>query len=156
MIAYLCQCCSFARSCPTLLNPVDCSMPGFPVPHHLPEFAQIRVHWISDASQLFHPLLLSSPSAFNLSKHWCLFQWVSCPHQVAKVLELQLQHQSFQRVFRVGFLYYWLVWSPCFPRDSQESSPAPQFESINSLALCLLYCSTLTSVHDYWKDHSLN
>ena len=78
-----------------------------------------------------------------------LFQWVSSSYQVAKVLELQLQHQSFQWIFRVDFLWGWLVWSPCCPRDFQESSPAPQLESINSLVPNLLYGPTLTSVHDY-------
>ena len=73
-----------------------------------------------------------------------------CPsHQVAWVLELQ--HQAFQWIFRIDFFKDWLVWSPCCPRNSWESSPAPQFESINSLALSILY--GLTSVHDYWKDH---
>ena len=72
-----------------------------------------------------------------------LIQWVSSSHQAAKVLELQLQHQSFQWIFRVDFLYNWLVWSPCCPRDSQESSPAPQFESINILVLGLLMSQVL-------------
>ena len=82
------------------------------------------------------------------------FQWISSFHQVAKVLELQLQHQSFQWIFRVDFLQDWLVWSPCSTRGSQESSPTPQFESINSSALSLLYSPTLTSIHDYLKNHS--
>ena len=73
---------------------MDCSMPGFPVLHHLPEFAQTRVHWVGDAIQPSHPLLSSYPPALNLSQHQGLFQWVSSSHQVAKVLELQLQHQS--------------------------------------------------------------
>ena len=103
-----------------------------------------------------HPLLSPSPpAALNVSQHQGLFQWVGSPHQVAKVLELQLQHQSFQCVFRVDFLYHWLIWSPCCSRDSEESSPAPQFESINSLVLSLLHCPTLTPIHDYWKNHSL-
>ena len=76
--------------------------------------------------------LILSPPAFNLSQHQDLSCWVGSSHQMAKVLELQLQHQSFQWIFRVDFLQDWLVWSPCCPRDSQESSPAPQFESINS------------------------
>ena len=106
-------------------------------------------------SRRCHPALSpSSPSAFNLSHHQGLFQWVSLSHQVAKVLELQ--HQSLQRVFRVDFLKDWLVWSPCCPGDSQESSPAPQFESINSPALCLPYCPALTSTCDYWKKHNLD
>ena len=75
---------------------------------------------------------------------------------VGKVLELQLQHQSFQWIFRVDFLQDWLIWSPRSPRDSQESSPIPQFKSISSLALSLLDSPTLTSVHDYWKNHSFD
>ena len=72
---------------------------------------------------------------------------------MAKELELQLQHQSFQWIFRVDFLWDWLVWSPCGPRDSQESSPTPQFKSINSSAVCLLYGPTLTSMYDYRKKN---
>ena len=146
---------SVAQSCPTLCDPMDCSMPGFPVHHHLPEFTQTHVHWVSDAIQLSHPLLSPSP-AFNLSQHLGLFQWVSSSHQVIKVLELQLQHQSFQWIFRTDFLWGWLVWSPCSPRDSQESSPTPQFKSINSSALSFLHSPTLTSIHDYWENHSLD
>ena len=71
---------------------------------------------------------------------------------MAKVLELQLQHQSFPWIFRVDFLWDWLIWLLCCPRDSQESSPAPEFESINSSLLSLLYGPTLTSIHDYWKN----
>ena len=131
---------------------MHCSIPDLPIPHHLLKFAKVHVHWVGDAIQLSQPLLPSSPPAFNLSQHQGLFQWVSSLYQVAK--ELEFQHQSFQWIFRVDFLYNWLVWSSCCPRDSQESSPALQFKSINSLALCLLYGLTLTSVHDYWKDHS--
>ena len=109
---------------------MDCSTPGSPVPHHLPEFAQIYVCWVSDAIQPSHPLSSPSPPAFNLSQHQGLFQWVSSLHQMAKVLELQ--HQCFQWIFRTDFLYDWLVLSPCSSGDSQESSPAPQLESINS------------------------
>ena len=87
-------------------------------------------------------------------QHQGLFQWVSSLHQVAEVLELQFQHQSFQWIFQIDFLQDWLIWSPCCLRDYQESSPAPQFESINSLALSLLYGPDLTSIHDYWKKHS--
>ena len=76
-----------------------------------------------------HLLSSASPTAFNLSQHQGLFQWVSSSHQVAKVLELQLQQQCFQWIFRIDFLYDLLVWSPCSPRDSQESSPTPQFKS---------------------------
>ena len=84
------------------------------------------------------------------------FQWGGSSYQVAKVLELQLQHQSFPWIFKFDFLQGWLVWSPCCPRDSQKSSPAPQFESLNSLALSLLYGPALTSMHDYWKNDSFD
>ena len=83
------------------------------------------------------------------------YQWVSSLHQVAKVLEFQLQHQSFQWIFRTDFLKDGLVGSPCSPRDSQESFPTPQFKGISSLVLNFLYSPTLTSIHDYWKNHSL-
>ena len=82
---------------------MDCSTPGFPVLHCLPELAQIHVHWVGDAIQLSHPLLPPSPPALNVSQHQGLFQWVSSSHQVAKVLEFKLQHQSIQCVFRVDF-----------------------------------------------------
>ena len=92
--------------CQTLCNPMNCSMPGFPVLHYLLEFAQSPVHWVGDTIQPSHPLLLSSP-AFNLSQHQGLFQWVSSSHQVANVLELQ--HQSFQWIFGlISFRTDWL------------------------------------------------
>ena len=95
---------SFAQSCPTLCNPMDCSTPGFPVCHQLPECTQTHVHWVGDAIQPSHPLSSPSPPAFNPSQHQGLFQWVSSSHQVAKVLELRLQHQSLQWIFRTDFL----------------------------------------------------
>ena len=109
-----------------------------------------EVHWISDAIQSsvipFSTCPWSFPLALNLSQHQGLFQWISCLYQVAKTLELQ--HQSFQWIFRADFFLNWLVWSPCCPRDSQKSFPAPQFESINSWVLSLFYGPTLTSIHD--------
>ena len=147
---------SVAQSCPTLRDPVDHSMPGLPVHHQLPESTQTHLHWVTDAIQPSHPLLSPSPSAFNLSQHQGLFKWVSSLHQVAKVLEFQLQHQSFQWTLRTDLLQNGLVGSPCSPRDSQEPSPTPQFKSINSLALSLLHSPTLTSIHDYWKNHSFD
>ena len=103
-------CCSAAQSCLTLYDPVDCSTPGLPVHHHLPELAQTQVHWVCDAIQPSHPLSSPSLPAFNLpqqqglSQHQGLFQCVGSSHQVAKVLELPLQHQSFQRILRVDLL----------------------------------------------------
>ena len=97
-------CCSVTKLCLTLLNPMDCSTPGFPVLHYLLEFSQTHVHWVGDAIQPSHPLSPPSPPTFSLSQHRGLFQWVSSSHQVAKVLELQCQHQSFQWIFRTDFL----------------------------------------------------
>ena len=77
---------SVTQLCPTLCNILDCSMPGFPVHHQLPELAQTHVHWVSDAIQQFQSLSSPSPSALNLSQHQGLFQWVSSSHQVAKYL----------------------------------------------------------------------
>ena len=95
---------SVAQSCLTLYDPMDCSTQGLPVHHQLPEFTQTHVHWTGDAIQPSHPLSSPSPPAFNPSQHQGLFQWVSSSHQVAKVLEFQLQHQSFQWIFRFDFL----------------------------------------------------
>ena len=147
---------SLAQLCPTLCDPMDCSKPGFPVHHQLPELAQTHVHWVGDVIKPSHSLSSPSPAAFNLSQHQGLFQWLSSSHQVAKVLELQLQQQSFQWIFRTDFLYNWLVWSPCSLRDSQESSQTLQLKSINSSVLSFLYGPTLTSIHDYWKNHSFD
>ena len=128
---------SVAQSWPALCNPMDCSMPGLPVYHQLLEFTQTHVHWVGDAIQPPHPLSSPSPPTFNRSQHQGLFKWVSSSHQVAKVLEFQLQHPSFQWTLRTDLPKDRLVVSPCSPRDSQESSPTPQFKSINSSVLSL-------------------
>ena len=149
VLGLLCRsCCLIAQLCPTRWDPINRSTPGLAVHQQLPEFTQTHVHWVSDVIQLSHPLLSPSP-AFNLSQHQG--QWVSSLHQVVKILKFQLQHQSFQWIFRTDFLEDWLVESPCSPRDSQESSLAPQLESISSSALSLLYDPTLTFVHGYLK-----
>ena len=138
---------------------MDCSRPGFPVLFCLLGFAQIHVHWVCGAisisssasapfclqsfpasesfpmNQLFHQVAEALEVQLqHQSSQWIfsLFKWVRSVCQVAKVLEFQLQHQSFQWIFRTDFLQDWLVWSLCCPRDSQESSPTPQFRSINS------------------------
>ena len=121
--------------------------------HCLLEFAQTHVQWVGDAVQPPHPLLPPSPPALNLSQHQGLFQWVSSSQQVAKGLELQLQQQFFQWIFKFDILFDWLVWSPSSPRDSQESSPASQLKSINSLVFSFLYGPALTYIHDYWRNH---
>ena len=107
-----------------------------------------------------HPNISSSVIPFSSCpqplQHQGFFQWVNSLYEVAKVLEFQLQHQSFQRTPRTDFLQDGLVGSPCSPRDSQESSPTAQFRSINFSALSFPHSPTLTSIHDHWKNHSLD
>ena len=111
-------------------------------------------------SRWCHPAISSSVDPFsscpNPSQHQSLFQWVNSSHEVAEVLEFQLSHHSFQRTPRADLLQNGLVGSPCSPRDSPVSSPTPQFKSINSSALSFFHSPTLTSIHDYWKNHSLD
>ena len=132
---------------------MDCSMPGFPVHHQLLEPTQSHVHHVGDAIPPSYSLSFPSLPTFNLSQHQGLFKWVSTVYQVAKVLEFQ--HQSFQWIFRTDCLLDGLVGPPCSPRVSQESSPAPQFKSINSLALSFLYSPTLMYICDYWKTTTM-
>ena len=99
---------SGAQSCPTLCNPIDCSTPGLPVHHQLLEFTHTYIYWVSDAIQLSHPLSSPSSPIFCLSQHQGLFKWVNSLHQVIKVLEFQLQHESFQWTFRTDLLMDWL------------------------------------------------
>ena len=153
---YSVQFSSVAQSCLTLCDPMNCTTPGLPVHHQLPGFTQTHVHRVSDAIQPSHPLSSPSPPAPSISQHKSLFQWVNSSHEVAKVLEFQLQHYSFQRNPRADLLQNGLVGSPCSLRDSQESSPTPQFKSINSSALSFLHSPTLTSIHDHRKNHSLD
>ena len=135
-----------------LCDPMNRSTPGLPVHYQLPESTQTHVHWVGDAIQPSHPLSSPSPPALTLSQHQGLFQWVSSSHQVAKVLEFQLQHQSFQWTPRTDLLWDGLDGSPCSPRDSQESSPTLQ----NSSALSFLHSPTLTSIHNHWKNHNFD
>ena len=134
---------SVTQSCPTLCDLMNCSTPSFPVHHQLLEFTQTHVHRVGNAIQPPHPLLFPFPPASNSSQHQGLFQWVNSSHEVAKLLEFQLQHQTIQWTLRTDLLQNGLVGSPCSPRDSQESSATPQFKIINSLALSLFHeCST--------------
>ena len=149
----LCCWCSVASSCPTFctLRIVACqaslSLTISECPRSCP------LHWWC------HPTISSSVTLFSLCPQCSpaseLFPMSQLFNQVTRMLELQLQHQSFQWVFRIAFLWDWLIWSPHCPRDSQESSPAPQFEGINSLVLCLLYSPVLRAVCVPWEDHNL-
>ena len=122
-------------------------MPGTSVLHYHPEFAQIHVTeslMLSNHHIFCHPLLFL-PSNFPALGSFPMSQLFASGGQ----------HQSLQWIFRTDFLLDWLVWSPCSPRDSEESSPIPEFKSINSLVLSFLYGPTLTSIYDYWKNCSL-
>ena len=146
---------SVAQSCP-LFATLGLQYSRPPVHHQLSEFTHAHVHWVGDAIQPSHSLSSPSPPALNFSQHQGLFKWVSSLHQMAEVLEFQLQHQSFWWTLRTNLLEDGLGGSPCSPRDSQESSATPQFKSINFLALGFPYSPTLTSIHYYWKNHSLD
>ena len=118
-------------------------------------YSKLMSIWVGDAIQSSYPLSSCSPPAFSLSQHQGLFKWVSSSHQVAKVLvsaSVSILPMNIQDWFPSD----WLVGSPWSPRDSQQSSPTPQFKSINSLVLRFLYSPTLTSIHDHWKNHSLD
>ena len=145
---------SVTQVCPILCNSMDCSMLGFPVHHQHLELAQAHVRWVGDAIQTSHPLSLPYPPAFNLSLaagSLPMNQFFASSGQStgvsASVLPMNIQH---------WFPLELTDWSPCHPRDSQESSPTPQLKSINSLALSFLYSPTLTSIHDYWKNRSFD
>ena len=125
---------SVAQSCLTLCDPMNHRMPGLPVHHQLQEFTQTHVHLVGDAIQPSHPLSSPCFPAPNPSQHQGVFKWVTSLHQGAKVLEFQPQHQSFQWTPRTDLPQDGLFGHPCSPRDSQESSPTPQFKSINSSA----------------------
>ena len=129
---------SVAQLCLTLRDPMNCSTPGLPVHHQLLEVTQTHIHWVSDAVQPSHPLSSLSPPALNSSQHQNLFQWVNSSHEVAKVLELQLQHQSFQRTsFRMDWLDLLAVQGTLKSLLQHHTSKAS-----------ILQCS--------WKNHSLD
>ena len=142
---------SVAQLCPTLCNPLDCSMPGFPVNQQLPEPAQTHVHRIGDAIQPSHPLSSPSPPALYLSQHQGLFQWVSS-YQVAKYWSFSFSISPSDEY--LGLISFRMDWLDLLAvQRTQESSPTPQFKNINYLALSFLYSPTLIFIHDHWKKH---
>ena len=146
---------SVAQSCPTLWDPMNCSMPGLSVHHQLPEFTQTHIHRISDAIQPSHPLSSPSPPAPNPSQHEGLFQWVNSSAWGGQSIGVSALASVLPKNTQSDLLQNGLVGS-CSPRDSQESSPTPQFKSINSSVVNFVYSPTLTSIHDYWKNHSFD
>ena len=152
---YSCCCSWVTQSCLKLCNAMGCSTPGLPVLHHLPE----RTH-SCPSNRWRHATISSSvvpfsscPRSFPASGSFTMSQLFPLRGQSvgvsasASVLPMNIQ---------TDFLQNGLVGYPCSPRDSQESSPTPQFKSINSLALSFLHSPTLTFIHDHWKNHSLD
>ena len=142
-------CCSVTKSYLTLCDLTDCSMPGFPVLHYLQEFAQTHVYWVSDAISSCYPLLLlpsifpsirafSHESALRIrwTEYWSFSFSISPSNEYSGLISLRID---------------WFDLCQCCPRDSQETSPEPQFESINFSSLRIL-----TSIYDYWKNHRFN
>ena len=149
------QFCSVAQSCLTVFDPMDCSTPGFPVHHQLPELTRTHVHWVSDVILPSYPLSSPSPLAFNLSQHksFPVSQFFSSGGQSIGVsASASVLPKNIQDWFPLGLN----GGSPCCPRGFQESSPTQHFKSINSSVLSFLYSPTLTAVRDYWKNHSLD
>ena len=145
---------SVNQSCPTLCDPMDCST-LLSITSFQTRFKLRSIKSVMPPIQPSHPLSSPSPPAFNHSQYQGLFQWVSSSHQVAKVLKLHLQQQYFKWIFRTDMLEDWLLWSPCSPKDSQESSPTPQFKSINSSVLSCLYSPTLISIESMMPSNHL-
>ena len=139
-----------------LCDPMHCSTPGFPVHRQLLELTQTHVHQVCDAIQPSHPQSSPSPPAFNISQHQGLFQMSQFFTSGGQIIGVSALASVLPMNIQDWFPLEGLVGSPCSPRDSQESSPTPQFKSINSLALSFLYSLTLTSIHDYWKNHSFD
>ena len=139
---------SIAQSCPTLCDPMNRSTPDTNY-----EFTQTHVHRVSDAIQPSHPLSSPSPPAPNPSQHQVLFQWVNSLHEMAKVLEFSISPSN-EHPWLVSFRMDWLNLLAL--QGTLKSSPTQQFKSINSSALSLLHSPTLTSIHDHWKNHSLD
>ena len=126
-----------------------------PCPSPTPGFTQTHVHWVGDAIQPSHPLSSPSPPALNLSQHQGLLKWVSSSHQVAQVLEFQLQHQSFNE--HPGLIYFRIDWLDLLAVQGTPKSLLQHHSSKASILWCsAFFIVQLTSIHDYWKDHSLD
>ena len=145
---------SVAQSYPTLCDPTDCNTPGFPVHHQLPEFTQTHVHWVGDAIQPSHPLSSPSPPTFNLSQHQGLFQWVSSSHQVAKVLGVSASASVLPMNIQDWFPLGWTGWISLQSKGLSRVFSNTTVQKHQFFGVQLSYSPTLTSIHDYWKNHS--
>ena len=142
----------FNQSCLTLCDTMDISMPGFPVLQRLLELVQTHVHWGGDAIQLSPVVPFSCLQSFPASGSFLMNQlFTSGGQSIGVSASTSVLLMNIQDWFPFG-----LTGFPWSPRDSQESSPTPQFKSFTSSALCFLYGTTLTSMHDYRENHSLD
>ena len=151
---FKCPCCSVAQSCPTLWDPMDYSTPGFPVLHHLPDLAQTHVCWVSDATQPSHPLSSPSPPAPNLSQHQDLFS-----ESVPRIRWPKYWSFSFSPSSEhSGLISFRMDWLDLLPVQGSLTSLLQNHSSKASIltVLSFLYSPTLTSIHDYWKNHSFD
>ena len=146
-------CCSVAQSCLILCDHMDCNTSDFPVLQHLPVLAPTHVHWIGDAIQLSHPLLSLSPPTFNLSHHQGLFKWVGSLHQGAKVLELQLQHQSFQWIF--GTDSFRIYWFDLFAAQGTLKSLFQHHVSKTSVLQCPMFLLSSSHIHTWLLEKTI-
>ena len=150
-------CCSVAQSCPTLCDPVDCSTPGFPVLHRLPELAQTQVHWVSDAIQPSHPLSYPSPPAFNLSQHQGLFKWVTSLHQVAILNYWSFSFSISPSNEYSGLISFRINWLDLLAVQGTLKSLLQHHSSKASiLPRSAFFIVQLTFIHDCWKNHSFD
>ena len=147
---------SVAQSCPTLCDPMDCSTPGFTVHHQLLELAQAHVHWVSDTIQPSYPLVIPFSfclQSFPVSGSFPMSQFFASGGQsigvsaLASVLPVNIKDW-----FPLGLT----GWISLLSKGLQESSTTPRFKSIHSSVLSFLYSPILTSIHDYWKNHSFD
>jgi len=142
-----CCCCSIAKSCPISCNAMTCSMPGLPNLHYVPEFAQPPGHWVSDSIQPSDPLSPDSPPSLCLSQDQVFSSESALCIRWPKYWSFSLTiNPSNEYLGLISFKFDWF-WSPCSPRDSQESFPAPHFESVNSSVLN--FVTQLSHLHDY-------
>ena len=152
----ICCCCSVAQSWPTLCNPMECSMPGFPVFHYLPRVCSN----VCPLSRWCHPVISSSVVPFSSclqsfpesGSFPIVWLFASGGQSIGASASVSVLLMNIQGWFPLGFTG--LI--PCSPRDPEESSPAPEFKLINSLALSFLYGPVLTSIQGYWKNHSFD
>ena len=146
---------SVAQSWLILCDPMNRHTPGLPVHHQLPESTQTHVHWVGHAIQLSHPLSSPSPPAPNPSQHQSFSSESTVHMRWPKYWSFSFSISPSKE--HPGLISFRMDWLDLLAvKGTQESSPTPQFKSINSLALSFLHSPTLTSIHDHWKNHSLD